>query len=259
MSNVIKNIKPLGFPWVTQDPFLFCAYHDDVYPKGNGQLGPDASLEGRNLGQDFLFKDGWNMYHGSKVPGFPGHPHRGFETVTVANKGWIDHADSLGGAGRYGDGDVQWMTAGKGLQHSEMFPLIHEDKKNPSEVFQIWLNLPANKKMVEPDYKMLWAEQIPHLEEEGVSVKIIAGKLAGAMALEPTADSWAANANNEVAILTIELSPGSRWTLPACSQGVNRSLYFFKGNTLFEYGPCIGSFYFNFWMYNSSSEFKRSR
>ena len=121
-SNI--KIKPLGFPWETTNPFLFCAYHADAYPKGNGEMGPNESLAGRNIGQDFTIKDGWRMYHGEKVPGFPSHPHRGFETITVVEKGLVDHADSLGASGRYGNGDVQWMTAGKGLQHSEMFPLL---------------------------------------------------------------------------------------------------------------------------------------
>ena len=136
-ENKILNIKPLGFPWETKDPFLFCAYHADAYPKGNDNMGPDNSLEGRNIGEDFTLKDGWRMYHGDTVPGFPSHPHRGFETITVTKKGIIDHADSLGAAGRFGDGDVQWMTAGKGIQHSEMFPLLHKKKENPLEIFQM--------------------------------------------------------------------------------------------------------------------------
>ena len=82
------------------------------------------------MGDDFIIKDGFRMYHGKSVPGFPGHPHRGFETITVVRKGIVDHADSMGASGRYGNGDVQWMTAGKGVQHSEMFPLIHSDKEN---------------------------------------------------------------------------------------------------------------------------------
>lgn len=77
MTAVIKVIKPLGFPWVVQDPFLFCAFHEDAYPKGNGQLAPKASLGGCNLGQDFFSKDGWNMYHGTKLSGFPAQPHGG--------------------------------------------------------------------------------------------------------------------------------------------------------------------------------------
>ena len=108
--SAVKNIFPLGFPWKTQDPFLFCVYHADAYPKGNEQMGPAASLEGRNLGQDFTLKDGWRMYHGRTVPGFPAHPHRGFETVTIVRKGIVDHSDSMGAAARFGHGDVQWLT-----------------------------------------------------------------------------------------------------------------------------------------------------
>ena len=117
-TSAIVSVKPLGFPWVTIDPFLFCVYHDDAYPKANTQMGPDVSLAGRDLGQDFSRKDGWSMYHGNPVPGFPGHPHRGFETVTIVRKGLIDHSDSLGATARFGGGDVQWLTAGKGIVHS---------------------------------------------------------------------------------------------------------------------------------------------
>jgi hypothetical protein len=104
--------KPLGFPWVTADPFLFCVHHDDAYPRGDERMAPVASLAGRDLGADFSRKDGWSMYHGEEVPGFPAHPHRGFETVTIARRGFIDHSDSLGATARFGGGDVQWLTRG---------------------------------------------------------------------------------------------------------------------------------------------------
>lgn len=159
-NKLITGIKPLGFNWETSDPFLFCVHHVDAYPRGDEQLGPAASLAGRNIGQDFTPKDGWRMYHGEHVPGFPAHPHRGFETITVVLDGFVDHSDSHGATGRYGNGDVQWMTAGRGLQHAEMFPLLHQDKPNNLELFQIWLNLPSTKKMVAPHYKMLWAEEM---------------------------------------------------------------------------------------------------
>jgi quercetin 2,3-dioxygenase len=74
------------------------------------------------------------MYHGTQgVPGFPSHPHRGFETLTSSlfSSGTVDHADSGGNSGRFGGGDMMWMTAGAGVQHSEMFPLINADKPNP--------------------------------------------------------------------------------------------------------------------------------
>src|SRR5262249_40395259 len=137
MSAAVLETLPLGFPWVTADPFLFCVHHDDAYPAGNEKMGPAMSLAGRNLGQDFAGKDGFRMYHGTVVPGFPGHPHRGFETVTFVRRGYIDHSDSLGAAARFGPGDAQWLTAGGGIVHSEMFPLLEREKPNPLELFQI--------------------------------------------------------------------------------------------------------------------------
>lgn len=237
MPSPIKNILPLGFPWETQDPFLFCVHHADAYPKGNADLGPATSLAGRNIGQDFVVKDGWRMYHGSKVPGFPSHPHRGFETVTIVQKGLIDHSDSLGAAARFGNGDVQWMTAGKGIQHSEMFPLLSQEQDNPLELFQIWLNLPKAGKFVNPYFLMLWNEKIPIVEIEDdngkkVSIKVIAGNLIGSKAASPPPDSWAATDDHDVAIWIVTLDAEANWMLPAASQGVNRSLYFFEGEDL---------------------------
>lgn len=243
MSAIIK-IKPLGFPWETSDPFLFCAYHEDQYPKGNDTLGPDATLNGRNLGQDFVLKDGWRMYHGTKVPGFPAHPHKGFETVTIVQKGLVDHSDSLGAAGRFGNGDVQWMTAGKGVQHSEMFPLLNKEDENPFLLFQIWLNLPKSKKNVSPHFKMLWSEEIPkitfndHLNNT-IEITLIAGKLEHETPPYPAPDSWAADPENEVMICTMKMSPNMEYTLPKASKGINRSLYFFKGNEMFSEGYTI--------------------
>lgn len=128
---VIHEVFPLGNQWPTLDPFLFVAHHRDAYPAGTGAMGPDAPLDGREIGADFADIDGWNMYHGSAVPGFPQHPHRGFETITYVRHGLIDHADSLGAAARFGHGDMQWVTAGNGIVHSEMFPLLNRDEANP--------------------------------------------------------------------------------------------------------------------------------
>ena len=243
----IKKIKPLGFPWETQDPFLFCAYHRDEYPMGNSEMGVNSEeLIGRNIGQDFVIKNGWRMYHGSNIPGFPYHPHRGFETITINKEGVVDHSDSLGAAGRFKAGDVQWMTAGKGIQHSEMFPLINEDKGNPLEIFQIWLNLPKVSKMVEPHFKMLWNENIPVINYKDelnrtTSIKVIAGKIDTIDALEPNPDSWAANTNNSVGVYTIKMEAGSNWILPITNSEANRSVFFYKGDTIRLEGKTISS------------------
>ncbi len=232
----VLQVKPLGFPWETADPFLFCAYHDDAYPQGNGAMGPAASLAGREIGQDFSRKDGWSMYHGDVVPGFPAHPHRGFETVTVVRKGLIDHADSLGAAARFGQGDAQWLTAGGGVVHSEMFPLLRTGQPNPLELFQIWLNLPARNKMAQPHFTMFWSQDIPSLRSTDsagrhTDVATVAGALANAGApLPPPPDSWAAQPEADVAIWTVRMDPGARWTLPAAvGPQTRRTLYLFKG------------------------------
>ena len=246
----VLRIEPLGFPWPTVDPFLFCVYHDDAYPQGNAQNGPAASLAGRDIGQDFSRKDGWSMYHGSTVPGFPAHPHRGFETVTIARKGLIDHCDSLGATARFGRGDVQWLTAGQGVVHSEMFPLLDERGPNPLELFQIWLNLPAAAKMAAPRFTMFWARDIPKFtatDDAGRStdVAVITGRLndpdAGVDApLPPPPDSWAARPDADVAIWTLRMAPGARWTLPAAAgQATGRQLYFFKGQSVTVAGQAV--------------------
>jgi len=235
--NPIISSVALGFPWQTIDPFLFCVHHDDKYPAGNGKFGPKASLAGRDIGQDFAGKDGWRMYHGRTVPGFPQHPHRGFETVTVVRTGLLDHSDSLGAAARYGGGDVQWLTAGAGILHSEMFPLLEEQRDNPVELFQIWLNLPASKKFAEPYFKMLWNETIPRatFTDEGggtTRVTVNAGTLGEHTPPTPPPNSWAAQADADVAIWSIAMTAGARWTLPAAKAGSRRMLYFFSGTGL---------------------------
>ena len=200
-------------------------------------LGPASDVG--NLGQDLSKMGmGWHMYHGTDVPGFPAHPHRGFETITFVRQGLVDHADSFGATARYGHGDVQWLTAGKGIQHAEMFPLVDVDGQNTLELFQIWLNLPSGYKMVEPHFKMLWAQEIPHLvvpDEDGrvTEVTVIAGSLPGAPAPTPPPDSWASRSVADIAIWHLRLDARARFVLPAAVQpGVNRTLYLFEADTL---------------------------
>jgi redox-sensitive bicupin YhaK (pirin superfamily) len=236
-SEAILRVFPLGFPWQTFDPFLFCVHHDDAYPAGNEAMGPATSLAGRDIGQDFAGKDGWRMYHGDTVPGFPGHPHRGFETVTIVRRGLIDHSDSLGAAARFGRGDVQWLTAGKGIVHSEMFPLLDKSGPNPLELFQIWLNLPKAGKMVDPYFSMLWDHTIPrHVATDDAGrtteVTVVAGTIGQAAPPSPPPDSWASRADADLAIWSIRMTPGAAWTLPPSKAGTNRALYFFRGASL---------------------------
>ena len=236
-NHSVISIEPLGFPWRTLDPFLFCVHHVDDYPAGNEVMGPDASLEGRRLGQDFEGIDGWRMYHGEVVPGFPHHPHRGFETVTIVRSGYIDHTDSLGAAARYGNGDVQWLTAGRGVNHAEMFPLLEREQSNPLELFQIWLNLPRDGKFAEPYFTMFWSERIPsHTthDEAGktTEVTVIAGELDGSRPPAPPPDSWASRPESDVAIWTIRMEPGAHFALPPAHEGSNRAVYFFSGHTM---------------------------
>eukprot|EP00587_Corethron_hystrix_P008332 CAMPEP_0113298476 /NCGR_PEP_ID=MMETSP0010_2-20120614/905_1 /TAXON_ID=216773 ORGANISM="Corethron hystrix, Strain 308" /NCGR_SAMPLE_ID=MMETSP0010_2 /ASSEMBLY_ACC=CAM_ASM_000155 /LENGTH=324 /DNA_ID=CAMNT_0000151537 /DNA_START=251 /DNA_END=1225 /DNA_ORIENTATION=- /assembly_acc=CAM_ASM_000155 len=215
-------------------------------------------------GNDFDQDAPYRMYHGEKIPGFPQHPHRGFETITATIEGIIDHADSMGNAGRYGQGDLQWMTAGKGIVHGEMFPLVNVDKPNHAKFFQIWLNLPRAKKMVDPSFAMFWAHEIPKFSSKDGKASVTSwfgdyfvrdefGKSgADANACDaafdqygastkknlPPLDSWAADPENDVAVLHISLKPGGKLVLPKSKkEGVNRSLYLVEG---YDNGVLIG-------------------
>lgn len=221
----------IGFPWHTFDPFLFCAHHQDIYPPGNERLGIDKEHLGqRALGSDFEKKDGFRMYHGKRVPGFPYHPHCGFETITLVTEGYIDHSDSLGAAARFGEGDVQWMTAGSGVQHSEMFPLLNADKENRLELFQIWLNLPARSKQVEAHFEMIWSESIPSWTQDGVFTRLIFGQLDGQVQIVCPPNSWAAEAENNLQLVQYIVDPGATLKLAPHQGDVNRALYIYKGN-----------------------------
>jgi redox-sensitive bicupin YhaK (pirin superfamily) len=225
-------------PWPTVDPFLFCVHHDDDYPEGDEELGPCAPLMGRTIGSDFSGRDGWSMYHGSMVPGFPQHPHRGFETISFMRGGFMDHSDSLGAAARFGRGDVQWMTAGQGIVHAEMFPLLNDDDRNPTELFQIWINLPARDKMVEPHFAMLWSHEIPRhtfLDQAGrpVEVTVVAGEVvAGQRAPSPPPHSYAKDPRNDVNIWHLSFVEDASWELPTAADGSVRVVYVFGDGSL---------------------------
>jgi len=233
-SGPILEMLPLGFPWPTVDPFIAAVHHLDHFPAGNAEMGP-ATTEGRRPEGAGFSTPGWGMYHGSVVPGFPRHPHRGFETVTFVRRGTIDHSDSLGATARYGGGDVQWLTAGHGVQHAEMFPLLHEDAPNTTELFQIWLNLPSQRKLVEPSFTMLWREELPRTvvkDDEGraTEVIVVAGAFGEVQPLPAPPDSWASTPEAELAIWQFVAEPAARWTLPPTTgHDTVRTLYVFEG------------------------------
>jgi redox-sensitive bicupin YhaK (pirin superfamily) len=115
-------------------------------------------------------------------PGFPYHPHRGIETVTIVRKGEIQHRDSLGHSGAIGDGDIQWMTSGSGILHEEM-PQVRPEGIGG---LQLWLNLPAREKMSRPKYRDLQGERLAETETDtGARIRVIAGEVAGGRLVGP--------------------------------------------------------------------------
>jgi quercetin 2,3-dioxygenase len=153
------------------------------------------------------------------LAGFPNHPHRGFETVTYMLDGRMRHKDNHGNEGLLVPGSVQWMTAGRGLVHSEM----PEQESGRMRGFQLWVNLPASDKMVEPRYQEFAPEQIPvATPADGVRVKVIAGRVGEVVGpiRQPA---------TEPLYLDIALDPGAHWqtNLPS---GHNVFAYLFEGD-----------------------------
>ena len=114
-----------------------------------------------------------------------------------------------------------------------MFPLLNQEAENPAELFQIWLNLPKKNKLVEPEYKMFWSEEIPSFEAEtGVNIEVLAGELLGRKSPTPPVNSWAADAGNFVGDYNIQMQANSTFLMPKTAEGINRTFYFYKGNQL---------------------------
>jgi hypothetical protein len=151
------------------------------------------------------------------IGGFPDHPHRGFETVTYMLEGRMRHRDSAGNEGLLTGGAVQWMTAGRGVIHSEM----PEQDDGRMEGFQLWLNLPARDKMCPPWYRDIPAAEIPQAQAQGVTVRVIAGQalgVPGAMQRETTAPTY----------LDLHLAAGARFT-QALPDDHNAFVYVYRG------------------------------
>jgi len=151
------------------------------------------------------------------IGGFPDHPHRGFETVTYMLEGRMRHRDSAGNEGLLSNGSVQWMTAGRGVIHSEM----PEQEDGRMEGFQLWLNLPARDKMCPPWYRDIPTADVPEAQAEGVLVPVIAGTalgVQGAMQREATAPTY----------LDVHLAPGARFDQPLVPEH-NAFVYVYRG------------------------------
>ncbi|MEQ9641481.1 MAG: pirin family protein [Alphaproteobacteria bacterium] len=151
---------------------------------------------------------------GAYIGGFPSHPHRGFETVTIMLDGRMRHQDSTGGEGVIGPGDVQWMTAGRGIVHSEM----PEQVEGRMRGFQLWLNLPATAKMSAPGYQDIVADSIPAVQADGRTVHVVAGEFEGV--------TGPARAHTPVTLLRAELEPGATLTVePAAGHNAFFCIY----------------------------------
>lgn len=156
------------------------------------------------------------------IAGFPPHPHRGFETITYMLEGRMRHEDHLGNVGLLQGGDVQWMTAARGIIHSEM----PEQEQGAMRGFQLWLNLPGRDKMADPEYRDIPSTQIPRLcTAQGVEVVVIAGTLAEG---EQRQAGAVQRPNTEPHILDLRLPAGSA-VRPELPSGHRTLLYIYQG------------------------------
>jgi quercetin 2,3-dioxygenase len=173
----------------------------------------------------FLMLDEFGSREASDyIGGFPPHPHRGFETVTYMLQGKMEHRDHMGNIGLLKDGDVQWMTAGRGVIHSEM-PQQTEGRMHG---FQLWLNLPAAQKMTPASYRDVPSEQIPRYELPGMGVKAIAGS---ALVADQEVVGHCQRPDTQPLFLDIALQVDKTLELPI-PQGHNVMIYVYEGEVL---------------------------
>ena len=219
----------INIHWSGDDPFTFVSHHHDKYPHGNAQMAPPLDLiAGRNLGRDYQERFGFRMYHGRVVPGFPMHAHWGYETVTIAEKGFVDHFDTEKNYGRYGNGDVQWTFASSRYEHNEMYPLIDQENDNPVHITQIMINLPLDRKNTGNAVNNIWSENIPVFTDGEKEITLYCGTYGGRSLYSPNPGSWA-KGENSVRIMKAVLQPGASFSLDALPGGVDRNVYFVSG------------------------------
>jgi redox-sensitive bicupin YhaK (pirin superfamily) len=179
-------------------------------------FGPHAT----NKFDPFLLFDHFAFNNPLEGPirGFPTHPHRGIETVTYMLEGTVRHRDSLGNAGTIGEGDVQWMTSGRGILHEEM---PRRSERGNIYGFQLWVNLPAAQKMSQPRYQEVIGSTIPVVEKDGASIRLVAGELDGVRG--PVTEIAAAPL-----YMDVKLAAGSQFSLPIPA-GHTALAYVFEG------------------------------
>ena len=171
-----------------------------------------------------LFDDFRNDRPADYLAGFPWHPHRGIETITYVLAGEVTHADSLGNQGALGAGDVQWMTAGRGILHQEM---PQGDPAGRMHGFQLWANLPSSLKMTTPRYQDVGHRDIPEIvDDDGTRVRVVCGEFWGK---KGPVDGVAADPN----FLDVWVPPGQRRTLPV-EMRRNAFAYVFEGDGSFR-------------------------
>lgn len=183
--------------------------HSVETPEGDGMVVRRA-FPGMNMGRldPFLLLDemGPKDFPKGSRAGFPDHPHRGFETVTYLLEGDFVHRDSQGNVGRMGPGDVQWMTAGAGVVHSEMPGERLRKEGGRFHGMQLWVNLPQRDKMVQPRYQGIPADRIPVTQVPGGVVRVIAGTFQGTKAVIDT--------HTPMQYLHVQLQASSRIEIP---------------------------------------------
>jgi len=157
----------------------------------------------RSDGDPFLLIDEFRLAQGDPSQGFPEHPHRGFETITLMKSGGISHRDHMGHHSRIGADEVQWMTAGSGVIHEE----IPDTSSESVHGFQLWLNLPREDKWIEPAYQELKQDQIPVLEHEGVTLRLLAGSHEGM-------NTAIQRPKLKLKLMDVSLAPGAKLELP---------------------------------------------
>ena len=180
--------------------------------------------ETRETDPFLLLDDFRNERPDDYIAGFPWHPHRGIETITYVLSGSVSHGDSLGNAGTLGAGDVQWMTAGRGILHQEM---PKGDPRGRMHGFQLWANLPSTLKMTAPRYQDVAAREIPErVDDDGTRVRIVCGTFWGRRG---PVEGIAADPN----YLDVSVPPGVRKTLPVEARR-NAFAYVFEGSGSFR-------------------------